>query len=161
MTDCSVGEDCSSSGQLLSEVHLREMAALFVPSIIQRDDDEIEFEHLKISQDFVLTHWTFVARSVGNGEEYPKLSIIYPIGSAYTQKHTENTNCTDTIYPNVYQCSVTPETVRAGDIIAIVLPPLSRARVALIFILNGAQPGESIVTATQVEGFPLFALEMG
>ena len=137
------------------------MAALFVPSIIQRDDDEIEFEHLKISQDFVLTHWTFVARSVGNGEEYPKLSIIYPIGSAYTQKHTENTNCTDTIYPNVYQCSVTPETVRAGDIIALVLPPLSRARVALIFILNGAQPGESIVTGTQVEGFPLFALEMG
>ena len=134
------------------------MAALFVPSIIQRDDDEIEFEHLKISQDFVLTHWTFVGRSVRNGEEYPKLSLGLP----YTQKHTENTNCTGTIYPNVYQCSITPETVRVGDIITLVLPPLSRARVALIFILsNGAQPGESIVTGTQVDGFPLFALNMG
>jgi hypothetical protein len=147
--------------QLLSEIDLREMAALFVPNIIQREDDEIDFEHLKISQDFVLTHWTFVARTIGKGEEYPKLSLIIPEGLAYTQKHTENTNCTDTIYPNVYQCSVAPETVRAGDIVALVLPPLSRARVALVFILNGAQPGKRIVDGAQVEGFPLFALEIG
>ena len=89
------------------------------------------------------------------------LAVIFPSGLAYTLKYIENTNCTDTVYPNVYECSVTPELVKAGHIIALVLPPVNSSSVALSFILNRGPHGESYITGTQVEGYPLFTLGQG
>ena len=108
---CLVSGDCASS-QLLTEADLREMATLFIPTFVEREDVEIEFEYLNITQDFIITHWTFVARAVKQGEEYPMLSIISPIGQTYAEiRLIENRNCTDTVYPNVYECTVNPQLI--------------------------------------------------
>ena len=96
------------------------MTFLYVSNFTEGDDDQIEFEDLTITQDGILVNWTFVARDVGEGENYPR--------NSFTQKVIENTNCTETLYPNVHECSVTPQPVKVGDFIGIVLPARSRAR---------------------------------
>ena len=63
--------------------------------------------------------------------------------------------------PNVYECSVEPVPVKAGDIVRVFLPPRSSARLLLSFILNGGPPGDSLATAEQVEGLPLITLGVG
>ena len=104
-------------------------------------------------------NWTFVARNIGGGEEYPQLNVPIP----NSQKTIENINCTETPYPNVYECSVTPEPVEAGDFIGLELPSLSSAGLLLSFILNGAPLGESLGAGVneQVEGLPLITLGVG
>ena len=103
-------------------------------------------------------NWTFVARDVGEGEEYPQLYFV--IG--FQLKFIQNINCSETPHPNVYECSVTPEPVEAGDFIGVSLPPLSNARLLLSFILNGAPPGESLLTGGNLlQGLPFITLGVG
>ena len=158
-----VGGECSSS-QLLSEPDLMEMTALYIPYIIERDDDEFQYEDLTITQNGILVNWTFVAK-MGEGEEYPNLTIlILPgfTGTALTQKSIENINCTETPYANVYECSVTPEPVEAGDFISIALPAYSSARLLLSFLLiNGGPTGKSLDGNEDLEGVPLISLGVG
>ena len=154
-----LGGDCSSN-QLLSETDLREMTVLYIPNIIEREDDSIEFEHLNITGAGILINWTFVARDIGEGEEYPQLYVAI----LHSIKIIENINCGDTPYPNVYECSVTPEPVETGDFIGLVLAPLSSAQLLLSFIvLNGAPPGESLFSSRDeiAEGLPLITLGVG
>ena len=131
------------------------MATLYIPTIIERENYDIEFEHLNITQGGMLVNWTFVARDIGKGEKYPQLYLPIP----YTLQLIENINCV-TPYPNVYECSVTPQPVEAGDFIGLRLPPLTSAQLLLGFLLNGAPPGESL-SGELVEGLPLFTLGMG
>ena len=136
------------------------MATLFIPTFVEREDVEIDFEYLNIKQDFILTHWTFVARSVKQGDKYPMLFILYSFGQAFGTRPIVNRNCTDTVYPNVYECTVNPQLIQTGDIVALDLPPLSSAQLVLSFILNRSPRGESLADS-QVEGFPLITLGVG
>ena len=154
-----IGADCNLTSQLLSEADLSEKTALYIPNIIEREDDDIEFNHLTITQDSMLTNWTFVARDIGEGEEYP--TLVIPLLQEKTQKFIENVDCSKTCYPNVYECSVSPEPVEAGIFIGLVLPPRSSARLLLSFILNGGPPGESNSGNELVEGLPLITLGLG
>jgi hypothetical protein len=152
-----VSGDCSSS-QLLSEPDLMEMTALYIPYIIEREDDEIDFEDLTIIQNGILVNWTFVARNIG-GEEYPKLFKIIQEEMGFTRNTINNIDCTETPYPNVYECSVTPEPVEAGDFIGILLPANDSARLLLSFLsINGGPIGESLVGNDDLEGVPLITL---
>ena len=136
------------------------MTALYIPNIIEREDDVIAFKHLNITQDGTIVNWTLVARHVGEGEKYPKLSIFKE--DKVFQKPIENINCTKTPYPNVYECSVTPEPVEAGDFIGLVLPPLSSAQLLLSFLItNDSHSGESFLTGRKVEGLPLISVGIG
>ena len=155
---CSTGGDCSS--QLLSEASLTKLTTRFIPNITERDGDEIEFEHLSITQNGFLVKWTFVARNIGDGDDYPTLFIVkqnQPINIPVV-----NMDCTNDLYPNVHQCSVQPQSVEAGDFIGVVLPALRDARLLLSFIIiNGVPPGESLSRSDLVEGLPLIAVEVG
>ena len=147
------------------------MTALYIPNIIERVDEGIDFEHLNITKRGTLVNWTFVAREMREGDGYPKLGVLSlvrgPTGMFYVKlKFVENINCTKTPHPNVYECSVTPEPVAAGDFIGLRLPPLSSARLLLSFILNGAPPGQSLSGSSnggngEVEGLPLITLGVG
>ena len=141
------------------------MTALYIPHIIEREDDEFEYEDLTITQSGILVRWTFVAREIGEGEKYPKLAILTIhgfTGTAFTQKNIENINCTETPYANVYECSVTPEPVEAGDIIGIVLPADSSARLLLSFLsVDGGPIGQSLDGNEDLEGVPLITLGVG
>ena len=139
-----------------------ETTALYIPHIIERDDDEFQYEDLTITQNGILVSWTFVARNIG-GEEYPKLTIFIPrFNRAFTQKFIENLNCTETPYANVYECSVTPEPVAAGDFISIVLPAYDSTRLLLSFLsIDGGPTGESLVGIDDIEGVPLITLGVG
>ena len=137
------------------------MTALYIPYIIERDDDEVEYEDLNIIQNGILVNWTFVA-SIGEGEEYPKLFKITPEKMGFTQNIINNINCTETPYPNVYECSVTPEPVEAGDSIGIVLPAYRRAGLLLSFLSTDGGPiGESLFGNDDLEGIPLITLGVG
>ena len=152
---CSTGGDCSS--QLLSKANLTELTARFI--IVERDDDEIEFKHLSITQNGFLVKWTFVARNIGDGDDYPTLFIVNT--ARPTTIPVVNTDCTNDLYPNVHQCTVEPQSVEAGDFIGVVLPALSDARLLLSFIIiNGVPPGESLRRSEEVEGLPLIAVEV-
>ena len=140
------------------------MTALYIPNIIERGDDEIEFQHLNITQGGTLVSWTFVARAIGEGYEYPELGVLSSTGIFVAQlRYAVNMNCTYTPHPNVYECGVTPLPVEAGDFISLRFPPLSNARLLLSFILNGAPPGFSFSPGVDelVEGLPLITLGMG
>ena len=139
-----------------------EMTALYIPYIIEREDDQIEFEDLTITQDGFIVNWTFVARNIGEGAEYPKLFKIIPEEISFTQNIINNINCTETPYANVYECSVTPEPVEAGDIIGIALPAYDSARLVLSFLsINGGPIGKSVVGNADLEGVPLISLGVG
>ncbi|CAI8039463.1 Peptidyl-tRNA hydrolase ICT1, mitochondrial [Geodia barretti] len=146
-----VSGECSSS-QLLQ---LMEMTALYIPYIIEREGDDFEYEDLNIIQNSILVNWTFVARNIGEGEEYPNLLKIM----GFTQNTINNINCTETPYPNVYECSVTPELFKAGDIIGIALPANSSARLLLSFLFSDRGPiGYSLDGNENLEGVPLITL---
>ena len=134
------------------------MTALYIPHI-EREDDEIGFEDLTIIQNGILVNWTFVARSIGEGKE-PELRINSRMSA--TQKFVENINCTETPYANVYECSVTPVPVEAGDFIGIALPAYSSARLLLSFLsINGGPIGKSLLGNGNLEGVPLITLGVG
>ena len=139
------------------------MTALYIPYIIEREDDEFEYEDLTITQNGILVSWTFVARNIGEGEEYPKLTIfILSSTGIFTQKFIENINCTETPNPNVYECSVTPEPVEAGNFISIALPANSSARLLLSFLsVDGGPIGGSLGGNEDLEGVPLITLGVG
>ena len=144
------------------------MTALYIPNIIERENDEIEYEHLNITQGGTLMNWTFVARDIGERDDYPQLTINSlprrtSIGITIADIIlVDNINCTETPHPNVYECSVTPLPVQAGDFIGLRLPPLSNAQLLLSFLLNGAPPGESLFSNDPlVEGLPLVTLGVG
>ena len=153
---CSTGGDCSS--QLLSEANLTELTARFI--IVERGDDEIEFKHLSITQNGFLVKWTFVARKIRGGNEYPTLfiaNITRPVTIPVV-----NMDCTNDLYPNVHQCTVEPQQVIAGEFIGVFLPALSDARLLLSFIIiNGVPRGESLTTSGFIQGLPLIAVEVG
>ena len=156
---CSTGGDCSS--QLLSKANLTELTTRFIPNIVERDDDEIEFEHLTITQNGFLVKWTFVARNIGDGDDYPTLFIAKE-NSATGTILVVNMDCTNDLYPNVHQCTVEPQQVIAGEYIGVILPALRDARLLLSFIIiNGVPPGESLSRSDLVEGLPLIAVEVG
>ena len=141
-----------------------EMTALYIPHIIERENDEFEYEDLTITQNGILVRWTFVAREIGEGEEYPHLNIIIPAltGNVFTVKKIENINCTENPYPNVYECSVTPEPVEAEDSIGIVLPAYDSARLLLSFLsVDGGPIGQSLDGNENLEGVPLITLGVG
>ena len=158
MSGCSTGGDCSS--QLLSEANLTELTTRFIPNITERNNDDIEFKHLSITQNGFLVKWKFVARKIRGGNEYPTLFIAKenpPITIAVV-----NMDCTNDLYPNVHQCTVEPQSVIAGEYIGVILPALSDARLLLSFIIiNGVPPGISSTTSEEVEGLPLIAVEVG
>ena len=135
-----------------------EMTALYIPYIIEREGDDFEYEDLNIIQNSILVNWTFVARNIGEGEEYPNLLKIM----GFTQNTINNINCTETPYPNVYECSVTPELFKAGDIIGIALPANSSARLLLSFLFSDRGPiGYSLDGNENLEGVPLITLGVG
>ena len=101
-------------------------------------------------------NWTFVARNIGKGEKYPQLLIV----DKNTFIKIPNINCSDTHFPNVYECSFDPTPVKAGDSIGVFLPPCSSARLLLSFILNEGPLGNSL-TVGQVEGLPLMTVGVG
>ena len=140
------------------------MTALYIPYIIERENDEFEYEDLNITQNGILVNWTFVAK-MGEGEEYPNLTILITpgfTGTAFTQKNIENINCTETPYANVYECSVTPEPVEAGNFISIALPANSSARLLLSFLsVDGGPIGGSLGGNEDLEGVPLITLGVG
>ena len=68
---CSAGGHCDSS-QSLSKEGLLEAVSLTIPNITERDDDDIEFEHLSITQPGYLVSWSFVGRSTEGGENFPE-----------------------------------------------------------------------------------------
>ena len=153
---CSTGGDCSS--QLLSEANLTELTARFIPNIVERNNDDIEFKHLTITQNGFLVKWTFVARNIGDGDKCPTLFIVKPPITI----PVVNMDCTNDLYPNVHQCTVEPQQVIAGEHIGVCLPALSDARLLLSFIIiNGVPPGESLMNSVLVEGLPLIAVEVG
>ena len=155
---CSTGGDCSS--QLLSKANLTELTTRFIPNITERNNDDIEFEHLSITQNGILVKWTFVARNIGDGDDCPTLFIDNK--ALLTTIPVVNMDCTNDLYPNVHQCTVEPQSVEAGDFIGVVLPALSDARLLLSFIIiNGVPPGESLRRSEEVEGLPLIVVEVG
>ena len=133
---------------------------LLIQNIVGRDDDEIIFYHLTITHNGFLINWTFVAEDQGIRMErnmYPELEIVRGNGSADLMNSSVPPKI---LYPNVYERTVKPYMVKAGDSIALKLPPASIAQLILSFILNGSPPGESLITGP-VAGLPLVTLGVG
>ena len=155
---CTAGGQCDCS-QSLSKEGLLEAVSLTIPNSTERDHDDIEFEHLSITQPGYLVSWSFVGRSTGGGENFPGLFIaalwlpttipIIPIECS-----------SDTHYPNVYECRVEPHLVDAGWFVGVHLPPFSDAKVLLSFIFNESPPGESLAHSVLIEGLPLVSLKI-
>ena len=139
-----------------------EMAALYILNIIEIENNQIDFEDLTTTQDCIIVNWTFVARDIGEGQEYPQLFRTICRGITFTQEFIENTNCTETPYPNVYECSVTPEPFKAGDFLGFILPARSSARLLLSFLLTDGGPvGEILNGNDRLEAIPLVTLGVG
>ena len=140
-----------------------EMAALYILNIIEIENNQIDFVDLTTTQDCIIVNWTFVAWDIGEGQEYPQLYKIFRHRIVFTQEFIENTNCTETPYPNVYECSVTPEPFKAGDILGFILPARSSARLLLSFLLTDGGPVGDFLNGNndRLEAIPLVTLGVG
>ena len=140
-----------------------EMAALYILNIIEIENNQIDFEDLTTTQDCIIVNWTFVARDIGEGQEYPQLFRTIRSLFGFTQEVIENTICTETPYPNVYECSVTPEPFKAGDFLGFMLPARSSARLLLSFLLTDGGPVGEILNGNndRLEAIPLVTLGVG
>lgn len=148
MCDCYVDGECSPSG-FLSKEDLRENATLNIPNFVVVENDYILFEHLNITQNGSLTKWIFTAEDRGEGDKYPDLLIFRMINNTENRRTVLVTAVTlpgsravPTNNVNVYEYTVQNDTqVKAGDQIAIMLPPISNARLLLSFVRNGGPEG--------------------
>ena len=140
-----------------------EMAALYILNIIEIENNPIDFKDLTTTQDCIIVNWTFVARDIGEGQEYPQLFRNFRNGIGFTQEVIENTNCTETPYPNVYECSVTPEPFKPGDFLGFMLPARSSARLLLSFLLTDGGPVGEFLNGKNdpLEAIPLVTLRVG
>ena len=122
--------------------------------------DPIVYFHLTIIRDGYLRKWTFTAVDLGIGRTgYPLLRIQNMITQDLV---IINGSTALAIYPNVYEVTVDPpRPVEAGDLIFLVLPSLTTARLLLTFILTGSPPGLNLDTDEDIEGQPLITLEIG
>ena len=140
-----------------------EMAALYILNITEIENNLIDFVDLTTTQDCIIVNWTFVARDIGEGQEYPQLYKTISSGIGFTPEFIENTNCTETPYPNVYECSVTPEPFKDGDILGFMLPARSSARLLLSFLLTDGGLVGAILNGNddRLEAIPLVTLGVG
>ena len=116
------------------------------------------FPDMNITQDGQLVKWTFTAEDKGPKNmsvEYPELWIMRSGTKVFSLSASV---AALTAYPNVYDCVPdSPQSVKAGDYIAVLQPPKHTAQLLLSFVQYHA-PGSKAVTMKEV--VPLVSLEV-
>ena len=136
---------------------------MYIPTFKYLEDDKAIFSDLTINQDGHLVKWTFIAKHLGQGGEYPSLQLYRNVGG--NRKYVPGLNHSapmPTIYPNVYESIIeNPLLVYAGDIIGFNLPSVENAQLLFAVLLNyGSFGGGSILSGELIEGLPLVSLEI-
>ena len=153
----------------MSEEELRKKAAMYIPNFAVLEEGEIQFLHLRITQDGYLKKWTFTAEDLGEGNGrvgYPDLHIIRHMGAYVTAMTLHGSDADPTEYPNVYEYTKDAMAFKAEDFIAIKLPPMNSTRLSLSFVRNSGPPGinlrkRDVTPVSNREGdLPLVTLEI-
>ena len=129
---------------------------------------------MNITQDGLLTKWTFAARNLGAAierTEYPELQILR-LNSGDTYDIVHKTDSSEqpsrTGFLNVYEYLPNlPLRVRAGDILGFHQPPENSSRLSLAVIEGAGPPNEIMETSSRkrqintANDLPLILVDIG
>ena len=116
-----------------------------IPNFAQAVEGLTVYPKMIITQDGLLVRWTFTAEDQGMGEgriQYPELQVFREKSLVFVLLGSKAVR---TAYPNVYECVIDPpQSVKAGDYIAVRQPPKHTARLLLSFVGFAGPPGVQI-----------------